>query len=72
MKLRHGYELIYDFPQPTPAIRVVNVHSSQMVDILQRVDVCCDYAHHAIVTTFGPTTLHSFRVWSDKNPETPR
>lgn len=35
MKLRIGYELIYDFPQPTPAILVVNVHSSRAADLIQ-------------------------------------
>jgi len=28
MKLRIGHELIYDFPQPTPVILVVNVRGS--------------------------------------------
>lgn len=36
MKLSIGYELIYDFPQPTPAILVVNVHSSRAADIVVR------------------------------------
>lgn len=34
MKLSIGYELIYDFPQSTPAILVVNVHSSRAADIV--------------------------------------
>jgi transglutaminase-like putative cysteine protease len=36
MNLRIGYELIYDFPQPTPAILVVNVHSSRAADLVVR------------------------------------
>lgn len=35
MKLRIGYELIYDFPQPTPVILVVNVHSSRTADLAE-------------------------------------
>jgi len=34
MKLRIGYELIYDFPQPTPVILAVNVHSSRANDLI--------------------------------------
>lgn len=34
MKLRVGYELLYDFPQPTPAILLLNVHSSRVSDLL--------------------------------------
>jgi len=35
MKLRAGYELIYNFPQPTPLILVVNVHESRKSDIVE-------------------------------------
>jgi len=34
MQLRTGYELIYNFPQPTPIILVVNVHDSRAADIV--------------------------------------
>src|SRR5271169_82264 len=34
MQLRIGYELIYNFPQPTPIILVVNVHQSRVPDIV--------------------------------------
>jgi transglutaminase-like putative cysteine protease len=34
MQLRIGYELIYNFPQPTPIILVVNVHDSRSSDIV--------------------------------------
>lgn len=34
MKLRVGYELLYDFPQPTPAILLLNIHSSRISDLL--------------------------------------
>lgn len=35
MKLRVGYELRYDFPQPTPAILMLNVHHSRIADLVQ-------------------------------------
>lgn len=34
MQLRTGFELIYNFPQPTPIILVVNIHSSRVADIV--------------------------------------
>jgi transglutaminase-like putative cysteine protease len=34
MQFRIGYELIYDFPQPTPIILVVNVHYSRISDVV--------------------------------------
>lgn len=34
MKIRVGYELIYDFPQPTPMIVVLGVHSTRASDVL--------------------------------------
>ena len=34
MQFRVGYELIYDFPQPTPIILVVNVHESRAADLV--------------------------------------
>jgi transglutaminase-like putative cysteine protease len=34
MQLRVGYELIYNFPQPTPIILVVNVHESRAADVV--------------------------------------
>jgi transglutaminase-like putative cysteine protease len=34
MQLRAGYELIYNFPQPTPIILVVNIHESRAQDIV--------------------------------------
>ena len=35
MKLRLGFELNYDFPQPTPIILVVNIHDSRSADIIK-------------------------------------
>ncbi len=34
VQLRIGYELIYNFPQPTPIILVVNVHHSRTADLV--------------------------------------
>ena len=34
MKIRVGYELIYDFPQPTPMILVLGVHLTRASDVI--------------------------------------
>ena len=34
MQLRIGYDLVYNFPQPTPMILVVNVHYSRVSDLV--------------------------------------
>ena len=34
MRIRVGYELIYDCPQPTPMVLLLNVHSTRAADIL--------------------------------------
>jgi transglutaminase-like putative cysteine protease len=34
MQIRVGYELIYQFPQPTPAVLMLNVHYSRVSDIV--------------------------------------
>src|ERR1041384_545152 len=34
MKIRFGYELTYDCPQPTPMILVLNVHYSRISDLI--------------------------------------
>ena len=33
MKLRVGYELQYEFPQPTPLIGMLNIHYSRVADL---------------------------------------
>ena len=33
MRLRIGYELDFEFPQPTPALSVLNVHFSRASDL---------------------------------------
>ena len=34
MKIRVGYELIYDFPQPTPMIMVLGTHFTRTHDVV--------------------------------------
>src|SRR6201993_254499 len=34
MKIRVGYELIYDFPQPTPIIMVLGTHFTRASDVI--------------------------------------
>ena len=34
MKIRAGYELAYECPQPTPMILQLSVHPSRMADLL--------------------------------------
>ena len=34
MKIRVGYELIYDFPQPTPMIMVLGTHFTRASDVI--------------------------------------
>jgi len=34
MKIRIGFEMIYDFPQPTPLIALVGTHFTRASDIL--------------------------------------
>ncbi len=34
MKIRVGYELIYDFPQPTPVIMVLGIHFTRASDVI--------------------------------------
>ena len=33
MKLRVGYELLYEFPQPTPVIMMLNIHFTRVSDL---------------------------------------
>jgi transglutaminase-like putative cysteine protease len=42
MQLKVGYELIYDFPQPTPLILVVNIHETRQADIVVADDPITD------------------------------
>ena len=33
MKLRVGYELLYDFPQPTPVLMMLSIHYTRVSDL---------------------------------------
>lgn len=35
MRIRIGYELVYEFPRPTPMILTLNVHYSRASDLLR-------------------------------------
>jgi hypothetical protein len=35
VQIRAGYELIYQFPQPTPMILALNIHHSRAADLLR-------------------------------------
>ena len=34
MQIRLGYELVYDCPQPTPMLLMLNIHHTRAADIL--------------------------------------
>jgi transglutaminase-like putative cysteine protease len=55
MQIRFGYELLYDFPQPTPAILVLNVHFSRVSDLVRPdfMRVSPSVPIHAYRDTFG-------------------
>lgn len=42
MKLRIGYDLIYDCPEPTPMVLTLNVHYSRALDLLVPDDMVAD------------------------------
>jgi transglutaminase-like putative cysteine protease len=42
MKLKLGYELNYEFPQPTPVILVVNIHDTRAADLIVRDDLIAE------------------------------
>ena len=50
MQIRVGYELIYDCPQPTPMICMLNVHHSRVADLVVPDHLVTDppAAHHAL------------------------
>ena len=35
MKIRVGYEIVYDCPQPTPMILTLHIHYTRASDILE-------------------------------------
>ena len=53
MQIRVGYELIYDFPKPTPLILTLSVHYSRASDLMQ--------PDHLITTPSVPVTAYRDR-----------
>jgi transglutaminase-like putative cysteine protease len=60
MKIRVGYELIYDFPQPTPIIMVLGTHPSRASDVL--------VPDHLVTTPSVPVTPYrdGFGNWCSR------
>jgi len=60
MKIRIGYELIYDFPQPTPMILTLHVHFSRASDMV--------VPDHLITSPTIPITAYrdSFGNWCSR------
>jgi len=64
MKIRVGFEMIYDFPQPTPLIAVVGTHFTRASDIV--VARLSDHqpfrAHHALSRRLRQLVQHDRRA----------
>jgi transglutaminase-like putative cysteine protease len=60
MKIRVGYELIYDFPQPTPMIMVLGTHFTRASDVL--------VPDHLTTTPFVPISPYrdAFGNWCSR------
>src|SRR5579871_6024163 len=60
MKIRVGFEMIYDFPQPTPLIAVVGTHFSRASDVL--------VPDHLTISPFAPITPYrdGFGNWCSR------
>jgi len=60
MKIRVGYELVYQCPQPTPMILTLNIHYSRVADILA--------PDHLVTTPSIPITAYrdSFGNWCSR------
>ena len=56
MKIRVGYEMTYDCPQPIPMMLTLMARGRDAVDV-------------AISNTFGPNTLANFTVWTDEHAD---
>lgn len=61
MKLRIGYELVYEFPQPTPVILAVNVHSSRAADFIVP-DILIAEPHTPIAGYYDSFGNHCHRI----------
>src|SRR5256712_625381 len=48
MQIRVGYELIYDCPQPTPMVLMLNIHHTRA----RRIQAICNYVHRHITFSY--------------------
>ena len=57
MRIRAGYNLTYECPQPTPMLLVLEIHPSRRVDLLteQIITFCPAIESRAYVDGFGNT-----------------
>ena len=60
MKLRVGYELQYEFPQPTPLIAMLNIHFSRVADLAA--------ADHIVISPSVPISCYrdGFGNWCSR------
>ncbi len=60
MRIRVGYELIYDFPQPTPMVMVLGTHFSRASDMI--------VPDHLVISPSVPVTAYrdSFGNWCSR------
>ena len=84
MRIRAGYELAYDCPQPTPMLLALNIHPSRRVDLLteQTLRFSPDVEARDYVDSFGNvvtrilaptgrTTISTeFEIFDDGRPDT--
>jgi hypothetical protein len=55
LKLRVGYELQYEFPQPTPLIAMLNIHFSRVADL-------ADKEWHVVERSYGAQRSQAARL----------
>ena len=56
MQIRVGCELVYECPQPTPMILMLNIHFTRVSDIVMA-DPCGQETHAATVEFSGMKTV---------------
>jgi hypothetical protein len=63
MHIRYGYELTFTCPQPTMMVCLLDAHRERSQELRY------DATDIPLVTSFGPHTLKTFRVWTDEVDE---
>jgi hypothetical protein len=61
MQIRLGYELIYDCPQPTPMLLMLNVHHTRVSDVV--------VPDHLVTSPPDPDPCLPRRLWQLVQPE---